>query len=147
MAWTVFSLVPRYKTAVNASVSFSESKVLNSQKLKIAAVVITGFMLVVFSGVNVYLTNHVESEFNKTLPLNERVAVTDAAISRFSTTNTIDTKVVIGILEADKQSEISSDKQIRSALGLFGHASNMLIWLLLLHFMALITLVAIGKKN
>lgn len=120
---------------------------MNSQKWKIAAVVITGFMLVIFSGVNAYLTNHVESEFNKALPLNERIAITDAAIARFSTTNTIDTKVAIGILEADKQSEISNEKQIRSALGLFGHASNMLIWLLLLHFMALITLLPIGKKN
>ncbi len=120
---------------------------MNSQKWKIAAVLITGFMLVIFSGVNAYLTKHVESEFNKTLPLNERVAITDAAIARFSTASTIDTKVVIGILEADKQAEISSEKQISFAIGLFEQASNVLIWILLLHFIALMTLVPIGKKN
>jgi hypothetical protein len=129
------------------TVSLSESKVLNSRKLKIVAVVITGFMLVIFAVVNVYLTNFVESEFDKTLPINERVAITDAAIARFKTTKTIDAKVVIEIIESGKKYEVSTEDQIRSALDLFGNVSNILIWLLLLHFIALMALVPMGKKN
>lgn len=120
---------------------------MNSHKLKIVAVVITGFLLVIFAVANVYLTNFVESEFDKTLPINERVAITDAAIARFNTMNTIDAKVVIEILEAGKKYEVSTEEQIRSALDLFGDVSNVLIWLLLLHFMALMALVPFGKKN
>jgi len=127
--------------------SFSGSKVLSSNNRKIAPAVVTSILLAVFAGLNAYLPNYVETEFNKTLPLEERVAITEAAIKRFSTSDSIDSKVVIEILEADKQAEISTDKQVRLALESFGGASNVLIWLLLLHFLALIMLVPIGKKN
>ena len=120
---------------------------LSSNNRKIAPAVVTSILLAVFAGLNAYLPNYVETEFNKTLPLEERVAITEAAIKRFSTSDSIDSKVVIEILEADKQAEISTDKQVRLALESFGGASNVLIWLLLLHFLALIMLVPIGKKN
>lgn len=120
---------------------------MNLHKLKITAVVVTGLMLVVFAALNAYLPLYLKNEYSKTLPLQERVAITEAAITRFNTVDTIDAKAVVGILEADKQAEIYDDTQINLALGLLGYSSNLLIWLLLLHFLALTALLPFGKKS
>ena len=120
---------------------------MNSNKWTIASILVTSLLLAVFTGLNAYLPIHVEAEFSNALPIEKRVEITDSAIERFKTSESIDSKVVIEILEADKRSEISTDEQIKATLELFGGVSNVLVWLLLMHFLALMTLVPIGRKN
>ena len=120
---------------------------MNSKKLKIASILVTSLLLAVFAGLNAYLPTHVEAGFSNTLPLEKRVEIADSAIQRFKAVESIESKVVIEILEADKRAEISADKHIKSALELFGRSSDVLVWLLLMHFLALMTLVPIGRKN
>lgn len=120
---------------------------MNLHKLKITAVAITALMLVVFAALNAYLPLYLKNEYSKTLPLQERIAITEAAIARFSSLDTLDAKAVVGILRADKQTEIHDDTQIKLALGLLNHSSNLLIWLLFWHFLALSTLLPVGRKS
>jgi hypothetical protein len=120
---------------------------LNSNKWKIASILVTSLLLAAFSGLNAYLPTHVEAGFSNTITIEKRVEIADSAIQRFKTVESVDSKVVIEILEADKRAEISADKHIKSTLELFGRSSNVLVWLLLMHFLALMTLVPIGRKN